>query len=110
MRAYRIQGASPNGRMSSMTDDAPRTSSVTLRLFNSITRTVENFRPLRPGAARIYSCGPTVYSFQHIGNMRAYVFTDTLARALKLHEFDVTHIININDVDHLTSDADSGED
>jgi cysteinyl-tRNA synthetase len=90
-------------------EHAPR-GSVPLRLFNSVTRTVEDFRPLRPGTARIYSCGPTVYSFQHIGNMRAYVFTDTLARALRFGDLDVTHIINITDVGHLTSDADSGED
>jgi cysteinyl-tRNA synthetase len=75
-----------------------------------MTRTVEDFRPIRPGTALLYSCGPTVYSFQHIGNMRAYVFTDTLARALRYAGFDVTHIINITDVGHLTSDADSGED
>ena len=81
-----------------------------LRLFNSVTRTVEEFQPLRPATARVYSCGPTVYSFQHIGNMRAYVFTDTLARALRFDGLDVTHIINITDVGHLTSDADSGED
>jgi len=83
---------------------------IALRLFSSMTRTVEDFRPLRPGVARIYSCGPTVYSFQHIGNMRAYVFTDTLARALRFEGLEVTHIINITDVGHLTSDADSGED
>jgi cysteinyl-tRNA synthetase len=84
--------------------------SVPMRLFNSVTRRVEHFRPLRPGTARVYSCGPTVYSFQHIGNMRAYVFTDTLARALRFEGLDVAHIINITDVGHLTSDADSGED
>jgi len=77
-----------------------------LRLFDSVTRTVEEFQPLWPGTARVYSCGPTVYSFQHIGNMRAYVFTDTLARTLRFDGLDVTHIINITDVGHLTSDAD----
>jgi len=92
-----------------MPANAPH-GSATLRLFNSMTRTVEDFRPVRPGTARVYSCGPTVYSFQHIGNMRAYVFTDTLARALRFEGLDVTHIINITDVGHLTSDADSGED
>jgi cysteinyl-tRNA synthetase len=92
-----------------MTANTPH-ESITLRLFNSMTRTVEDFRPVRPGTARVYSCGPTVYSFQHIGNMRAYVFTDTLARALRFVGLDVTHIINITDVGHLTSDADSGED
>jgi cysteinyl-tRNA synthetase len=83
---------------------------IALRFFDSMTRTVEQFRPVRPGTARVYSCGPTVYSFQHIGNMRAYVFTDTLARTLRFEGLDVTHIINITDVGHLTSDADTGED
>jgi cysteinyl-tRNA synthetase len=81
-----------------------------LVLFNSLTRALEPFRPLRARTARVYSCGPTVYSFQHIGNMRAYVFTDTLGRALRFQELDVTHIVNITDVGHLTSDADFGED
>src|SRR5262249_9519499 len=57
---------------------------------HSMTRTVKDFRAVRPGTARVYSCGPTVYSFQHIGNMRAYVFTDTLARALRFEGLDVT--------------------
>jgi cysteinyl-tRNA synthetase len=92
-----------------MAANAPH-GSITLRLFNSMTRTVEDFRPVRPGTARVYSCGPTVYNFQHIGNMRAYVFTDTLARVLRFEGLDVTHIINITDVGHLTSDDDSGED
>ena len=59
---------------------------------------------------RIYSCGPTVYSYQHIGNMRAYVFTDTLSRVLSYSGLALTHVINITDVGHLTSDADTGED
>jgi cysteinyl-tRNA synthetase len=92
-----------------MSGNAPH-GSFPLRLFNSLTRAVEVFRPIRPAAALIYSCGPTVYSYQHIGNMRAYVFTDTLARALRFEGLDVTHIINITDVGHLTSDADTGED
>ncbi|WP_245476735.1 hypothetical protein [Bradyrhizobium sp. Leo170] len=93
-----------------MTSDPPEGTIPRLRLFNSMTRTVETFRPLHPGTARVYSCGPTVYSFQHIGNMRAYIFTDTLSRALKFAGLKVTHIINITDVGHLTSDADTGED
>lgn len=91
-------------------DIAPKISTSRLRLFNSLTRTVEPFAPLRPGAACVYSCGPTVYSYQHVGNMRAYVFTDTLSRALSHNGFAVTHIINITDVGHLTSDADAGQD
>src|SRR5689334_13718585 len=91
-------------------DFAPKAFTNRLRLFNSLTRAVEPFTPLRPGAARVYSCGPTVYSYQHIGNMRAYVFTDTLSRVLSYNGLAVTHVINITDVGHLTSDADTGED
>ncbi len=81
-----------------------------LRLFNSLTRQVEVFRPVHPGEARVYSCGPTVYNYQHIGNMRAYVFADTLGRVLEFKGYKLTHVINITDVGHLTSDADAGED
>jgi cysteinyl-tRNA synthetase len=91
-------------------DSAPKAPTSRIRLFNSLTRTVEPFAPLLPGAVGVYSCGPTVYSYQHIGNMRAYVFTDTLSRVLSYNDFAVTHIINITDVGHLTSDADAGED
>ena len=81
-----------------------------LKLFNSLTRKLEEFRPVHPGEARVYSCGPTVYNYQHIGNMRAYVFADTLGRTLQWKGHKLTHIINITDVGHLTSDADEGED
>ncbi len=81
-----------------------------LRLFNSLTREVEEFRPIRKGEARVYSCGPTVYNYQHIGNMRAYVFADTLGRVLSFKGYDLKHVINITDVGHLTSDADAGDD
>lgn len=81
-----------------------------LRLFNSMTRQLETFRPVHPGEARVYSCGPTVYNYQHIGNMRAYVFADTLGRVLRFKGYDLKHIINITDVGHLTSDADAGDD
>ncbi len=81
-----------------------------LYLFNSLTRSLEPFRPLEAGRARVYSCGPTVYSYQHIGNLRAYLFTDTLSRALTYKGYAVTHIVNITDVGHLMSDADSGVD
>ena len=66
--------------------------------------------PVHPGEARVYSCGPTVYNYPHIGNMRAYVFADTLGRALSFKGYDLTHVINITDVGHLTDDADAGED
>lgn len=81
-----------------------------LQLFNSFTKSYDYFNPIEPALARIYSCGPTVYSFQHIGNMRAYVFTDTLGRVLRFKGYKLNHIINITDVGHLTSDADTGDD
>jgi cysteinyl-tRNA synthetase len=83
---------------------------VPLKLFNSLTRQLEEFRPVHDGEARVYSCGPTVYNYQHIGNMRAYVFADTLGRTLRFKGYDLKHIINITDVGHLTSDADAGDD
>lgn len=87
-----------------MTDATP------LRLFNSLTRAVEEFRPVHPGEARVYTCGPTVYNYPHIGNMRAYVFADTLGRVLSFKGYALRHVINITDVGHLTDDADAGED
>jgi cysteinyl-tRNA synthetase len=81
-----------------------------LKLFNSMTRTLEPFKPLHDGEARVYTCGPTVYNYQHIGNMRAYIFADTLGRVLSYKGYDLTHVINITDVGHLTSDADAGDD
>lgn len=81
-----------------------------LKLFNSLTRQTEAFEPVHPGEARVYSCGPTVYNYQHIGNMRAYVFADTLGRTLQWKGYKLTHVVNITDVGHLTSDADAGED
>ena len=83
---------------------------MTLRLFNSLTRQLEDFAPLVGNEARVYTCGPTVYNYQHIGNMRAYVFADTLGRALRFKGYDLKHVINITDVGHLTSDADAGDD
>ena len=83
---------------------------VPLRLFNSLTRSIEPFTPVHPGEARVYSCGPTVYNYQHIGNMRAYVFADTLGRTLAFKGYVLRHVINITDVGHLTSDADEGDD
>jgi cysteinyl-tRNA synthetase len=81
-----------------------------LRLYNSLTRQLEPFEPLNEGEAKVYSCGPTVYNYQHIGNMRAYVFADTLGRVLCYKGYKLTHVINITDVGHLTDDADAGED
>ncbi len=81
-----------------------------LTLFNSLTRQLEPFVPVHDGEARVYSCGPTVYNYPHIGNMRAYVFADTLGRTLTHFGYKLTHVINITDVGHLTDDADDGED
>jgi cysteinyl-tRNA synthetase len=83
---------------------------IPLKLFNSLTRQLEQFQPVHPGEARVYTCGPTVYNYQHIGNMRAYVFADTLGRTLKFKGYKLRHVINITDVGHLTSDADVGDD
>jgi len=81
-----------------------------LRLFNSLTRELETFEPIHEDEARVYSCGPTVYNYPHIGNMRAYVFADVLGRTLSWKGLQLTHVINITDVGHLTDDADAGED
>ena len=81
-----------------------------LTLYNSLSRTIEPFVPIDPADVRVYSCGPTVYHYAHIGNLRAYVFTDTLARVLRWKGYPLTHIINITDVGHLTSDSDLGDD
>ena len=87
-----------------------RPAGAPLTLFNSLTRATEPFQPIDPAMARLYSCGPTVYHFAHLGNLRAYVFTDTLRRTLNWKGWPTTHVINITDVGHLTSDADVGED
>jgi cysteinyl-tRNA synthetase len=82
-----------------------------LTLYNSLSRSAEPFAPIDPAkGVRIYSCGPTVYSDPHLGNLRAYVFTDTLSRVLRWKGHMLTHVLNITDVGHLTSDADAGED
>ncbi len=81
-----------------------------LTLFNSLTRQIEPFVPVHSGEARVYTCGPTVYNYPHIGNMRAYVFADVLGRTLTFKGYKLTHVINITDVGHLTDDGDAGED
>ncbi|MBA3880439.1 MAG: cysteine--tRNA ligase [Sphingobium sp.] len=81
-----------------------------LMLHNSLTRTTERFVPIDPSLVRVYTCGPTVYNYQHIGNMRAFLFADTLGRVLRWKGYPTKHIINITDVGHLTSDADAGDD
>lgn len=81
-----------------------------LVLANTLSGKTEEFAPLKPPEVRMYNCGPTVYDTQHIGNLRAYVFTDTLRRVLEYNGYTVQQVMNITDVGHLTSDADEGED
>jgi len=81
-----------------------------MKIYNTLTRQKEEFKPIKENEVGIYSCGPTVYSSPHIGNMYAYVCWDVLTRTLKYLGYKVNNVINITDVGHLTSDADSGED
>jgi cysteinyl-tRNA synthetase len=81
-----------------------------IKLYNTRSRSLETFTPVTDGRVGIYSCGPTVYHYQHLGNMRAAVFADTLRRMFVAHGYEVTHIINITDVGHNVDDGDSGED
>ena len=81
-----------------------------LKLYNTLTRKKEEFIPIKKGTVKMYSCGPTVYNYAHIGNMRAYIFMDTLRKVLKYNGYKVKHVMNITDVGHLVSDADEGED
>ncbi len=90
--------------------DAPAAAAAPLSLKNTLGGAREEFRPLRGKRVGMYNCGPTVYDFQHIGNLRAYVFADTIRRVLALNGYEVKQVINITDVGHLTSDADEGED
>jgi len=81
-----------------------------LKLYNSLSKSVEDFKPLNPPHVGMYTCGPTVYQFAHIGNFRAYANADILVRALKANNYSVNFVMNITDVGHLVSDADTGED
>ncbi|MBI5403033.1 MAG: cysteine--tRNA ligase [Ignavibacteriae bacterium] len=81
-----------------------------LILYNTLTRRKEEFRTIEPGIVKMYCCGPTVYNFAHIGNLRAYFFEDILKRVLLYNGYNVKHVMNITDVGHLVSDDDEGED
>jgi cysteinyl-tRNA synthetase len=82
-----------------------------LTLYDNYTRTLRPFAPLRPaGDVGLYTCGPTVYDYQHIGNFRTFLFEDVLKRVLEWNGYHVRHVMNVTDVGHLTSDADEGED
>ncbi len=81
-----------------------------LKLYNTLTRKKENFKPLKKDKVGFYACGPTVYNYAHIGNLRTYIFEDILKRVLLYNDYKVKHVMNITDVGHLTSDEDTGED
>jgi len=81
-----------------------------LHLYDTYTRSLREFQPLKPPEVGLYTCGPTVYNYSHIGNLRTYVFEDVLRRVLEFNGYRVQHIMNITDVGHLVSDADTGED
>ena len=83
---------------------------MVLKLYNTLTKKKDVFKPIKKGEVGFYGCGPTVYWYQHIGNLRRCVFEDILFRTLVYNGFKVKHIINVTDVGHLTSDADEGED
>ena len=83
---------------------------MSLKIYNTLTRKKEEFKSIDKNEVKMYSCGPTVYNFAHIGNLRAYLFMDNLRRVLKYNGYKLTHAMNITDVGHLVSDADEGED
>ena len=81
-----------------------------MKLYNSLTRSVDELTPREPGKVKMYTCGPTVYHFAHIGNLRSYIMEDVLEKYLRYLGYNVKRVMNITDVGHLTSDADEGED
>ena len=81
-----------------------------MKLYNTLTRKIEEFVPWEEGKVKMYTCGPTVYSYAHIGNLRTYIMEDILEKTLRFLGYDVTRVMNITDVGHLTSDADTGDD
>ena len=81
-----------------------------MRIYNTLHRKIEDFVPIEEGKVGMYGCGPTVYNYAHIGNLRTYVFEDLLRRALEYEDYTVTHVMNVTDVGHLTGDGDDGED
>ena len=81
-----------------------------VKIYNTLTKQKENFIPIKDNTARIYSCGPTVYNYAHIGNLRTYIFMDLLRKVLRYNGHNLLHVMNITDVGHLVSDSDDGED
>jgi len=83
---------------------------MSLVIFNTLTRKKEEFIPIQNNIVGLYACGPTVYNYAHLGNMRTYIFEDILKRTLLYNGYEVNHVMNITDVGHLTGDRDMGED
>ena len=81
-----------------------------MHLYNTLTRRIEEFVPNEEGTVKMYTCGPTVYHYAHIGNLRSYIMEDVLEKSFKFLGYDVKRVINITDVGHLSSDADTGDD
>ena len=81
-----------------------------MKLYNTATRQKEEFIPREEGKVKMYTCGPTVYHFAHIGNLRSYIMEDVLEKFLGWYGYQVSRVMNITDVGHLASDADEGED
>ena len=88
----------------------PSKNALSLKLFNTLGRQLQSFEPINPGKAGFYGCGPTVYDYAHIGNLRAYVTHDVLVRTLRRFGYEVNHVMNITDVGHLSGDNDEGDD
>ena len=87
-----------------------RHNGESIRFYNTLTRKIETVIPHEDGKIKMYTCGPTVYHFAHIGNLRTYIMEDILVRGLSYVGYDVKRVMNITDVGHLSSDADTGED
>jgi cysteinyl-tRNA synthetase len=83
---------------------------VAIKLHNNLSGSLEEFQPIKAGLVSMYHCGPTVYNYAHIGNLRSYIFADILRRTLEYSKYEVNQVINITDIGHLTSDADTGDD
>ena len=83
---------------------------MTLQFYNTLTRTQQDFKPLRDRKVTMYNCGPTVYNYATIGNFRAFLLADLLRRHLEYKGYEVTQVMNLTDVGHMTTDADEGED
>ena len=83
---------------------------IIMKIYNTLTHKVEEFSPNEEGKVKMYTCGPTVYNYAHIGNLRTYIFEDILEKSLKYLGYEVLRCMNITDVGHLTSDSDSGDD